>query len=101
MSAANLSLKTLQVLNTWPSSIENVINLFHFGKKITYDDTVLAKDLYNQLKQQNKKMGVRKCDTLKGLSHQIFKSFLSSTILNQYFLYGRWWFLIFLLNGLY
>jgi hypothetical protein len=32
---------------------------------------------------------------LKGLSHQIFKSFLSSTILNQYFLYGRWWFIIF------
>ncbi len=29
------------------------------------------------------------CPTLKGLSHQIFKSFLSSTILNQYFLYGR------------
>jgi hypothetical protein len=26
---------------------------------------------------------------LKGLSHQIFKSFLSSMILNQYFLYGR------------
>jgi hypothetical protein len=27
--------------------------------------------------------------SLKGLSHQIFKSFLSSTILNQYFLYER------------
>jgi hypothetical protein len=26
---------------------------------------------------------------LKRLSHQIFKPFLSSTILNQYFLYGR------------
>jgi hypothetical protein len=26
---------------------------------------------------------------LKGLSHKILKSFLSSTILNQYFLYGR------------
>jgi hypothetical protein len=35
---------------------------------------------------------------LKGLSHQIFKSFLSSTILNQYFLYGRWWFRIFFIQ---
>jgi hypothetical protein len=30
-----------------------------------------------------------KVQCLKGLSHQIFRSFLSSTILNQYFLYGR------------
>ncbi len=37
---------------------------------------------------------------LKGLSHQIFKSFLSSTILNQYFLYGRWWFRFFFIQGI-
>ncbi len=37
---------------------------------------------------------------LKGLSHQILKSFLSSTILNQYFLYGRWWFRIFFIQGI-
>ncbi len=36
---------------------------------------------------------------LKGLSHQIFKSFLSFTILNQYFLYVRWWFKIFFIKG--
>jgi hypothetical protein len=36
---------------------------------------------------------------LKVLSHQIFKSFLSSTIINQYFLCGRWWFWFFLYSG--
>ncbi len=39
------------------------------------------------------------CKKLKGLSHQIFMSFLSSTILNQYFLYGRKWFRIFFIQG--
>jgi hypothetical protein len=29
--------------------------------------------------------------SLKGLSHQIFKAFLWPTILNLYFLRGRWW----------
>ncbi len=38
-------------------------------------------------------------EVLKGLSHQIFKSFLLSTILNQYFLYGRWRFRIFFIKG--
>ncbi len=38
---------------------------------------------------------------LKVLSHQIFKSFLSSRILNQYFLCGRLWFIIFYIQCLY
>ncbi len=42
----------------------------------------------------------RKFVSLKELSHQIFKSFLSSMILKQYFLYGRWWFGIFFIQGL-
>ncbi len=38
---------------------------------------------------------------LKGLSHQIFKAFLSPTILNLYFLGGRWWFLNFFIHWLF
>jgi hypothetical protein len=33
--------------------------------------------------------GLGGIEPLKGLSYQIFKSFSSSMILNQYFLYGR------------
>jgi hypothetical protein len=40
-------------------------------------------------KKSGKNQKSRETVSLKGLSHQIFKSFLLSTILNQHFLYGR------------
>ncbi len=94
-----------------PSQREKLCRPFYIcfirTRLVSFSSQVIVKLHYATSYQSEKtrtNVSTRKLATysvpLQGLFHQIFKSFLLSTILNQYFLYGRWWFRIFFFKGL-